>query len=260
MTAIPDAADFTGAAVTEGGFKTAITNLRSYLTGMFGTDGTTATALSTLGAQADLDVVSQGDAEAGTAEDERVWTAQRVAQAIAAQAIAQGVHTQWLPASSWRPTESNGAEALAGSETTAGRPDIVGYAFDASTDEHIQLKIVFPKSWNGGTITMKPFWESAAADTDGVAWAFQGVTIGDGDTMDVAYGTAVVVTDDAQSTAEDLYIGGWSAAITIDNATAEELTVIRCFRDVSDANDDMAEDAVFIGALLRYTVNAADDS
>lgn len=36
--------------------------------------------------QADLDVVSQGDAEAGTATDERIWTAERVAQAIAALA------------------------------------------------------------------------------------------------------------------------------------------------------------------------------
>lgn len=36
--------------------------------------------------QADLDVVSQGDAEAGTATNERIWTAERVAQAIAALA------------------------------------------------------------------------------------------------------------------------------------------------------------------------------
>lgn len=38
--------------------------------------------------QEDLDVVSQVDAEAGTATDERVWTAERVNQAI--QALAPG--------------------------------------------------------------------------------------------------------------------------------------------------------------------------
>lgn len=47
-------------------------------------DANVATMLVTLGAQADLDVVSQVDAEAGSATDERVWTAQRVGQAIAA--------------------------------------------------------------------------------------------------------------------------------------------------------------------------------
>jgi len=43
-----------------------------------------ATALTNLGAQADLDVPSQAEAEAGTATIERVWTAERVKQAIAA--------------------------------------------------------------------------------------------------------------------------------------------------------------------------------
>lgn len=47
-------------------------------------DTTAAAARTTLGAQADLDVPSQAEAEAGTATTERVWTAQRVGQAIAA--------------------------------------------------------------------------------------------------------------------------------------------------------------------------------
>ena len=47
-------------------------------------DADAATARGTLGAQADLDVPSQSEAEAGTATDERVWTAQRIRQAIEA--------------------------------------------------------------------------------------------------------------------------------------------------------------------------------
>lgn len=50
MTALPASTDFTGAAITEAQFKTAISDLRSYLAGLFGTDGTAATAISTLGA------------------------------------------------------------------------------------------------------------------------------------------------------------------------------------------------------------------
>lgn len=50
MTALPAAADFTGAAITEGQFKTAITDQRAFLAGLFGADGTQATALATLGA------------------------------------------------------------------------------------------------------------------------------------------------------------------------------------------------------------------
>ena len=49
-TSLPAAADFTGAAVTEGDFKAAITDLRAYLNELFGANGETATALGTLGA------------------------------------------------------------------------------------------------------------------------------------------------------------------------------------------------------------------
>lgn len=50
MTALPPSSDFTDSAVTEGGFKTAITNLRDYLSGLFGTTGNIITALVALGA------------------------------------------------------------------------------------------------------------------------------------------------------------------------------------------------------------------
>lgn len=49
MTALPATTDWTGGAITEGGFKTAQGNLHDYLAGLLGTDGTQATALSTIG-------------------------------------------------------------------------------------------------------------------------------------------------------------------------------------------------------------------
>jgi hypothetical protein len=49
-TALPATIAWTGAAVTEGGFKTAQGQLRDYLSFLFGDDGTKATAIATLGA------------------------------------------------------------------------------------------------------------------------------------------------------------------------------------------------------------------
>lgn len=49
-TALPAASAFTGAAVTEGDFKSALTAMRDYLSGLLGADGITATGLATLGA------------------------------------------------------------------------------------------------------------------------------------------------------------------------------------------------------------------
>jgi hypothetical protein len=79
--------------------------------------------------------------------------------------------------------------------------------------------------------------------------------------MDVAYGTGVVVTDDAQSTNEDLYVTAESGAVTIAGSpAADELTFFRIYRDVSDGNDDMAEDAQLIGCKILYSISAENDS
>ena len=53
MTALPAATDFTGASVTEGQFKAAITDQRAFLAGLLGADGLPATARTTLGLSAD---------------------------------------------------------------------------------------------------------------------------------------------------------------------------------------------------------------
>ena len=50
MPAIPSIASFTGASVTEGEFKTALSNLHPFLTGLLGTDGTQAGAQAAMGA------------------------------------------------------------------------------------------------------------------------------------------------------------------------------------------------------------------
>ncbi len=179
---------------------------------------------------------------------------------LSANAIEQGKHTIFIPAGAMRPTVSNGCAILAEVETTAGRPDLQVLDFDATADEHAQFGIAFPKSWDEGTVTFRAFWTSTATDTDGVAWALQGVATANDDTMDVAYGTAVVVTDDNISAAEDMLVTAESAAITIAGApAADEMVHFRLFRDVSDAADTMTEDARLIGIQVFYTLDAGTD-
>jgi len=172
-----------------------------------------------------------------------------------------GKETIFVPAAAMTPTASNGCASLTTAETTSGRPDMNVLDFDASSDEHAQFQIAFPKSWNEGTVTFQAFWTTTATDTDGVAWGLQGVAVSDNDTIDVAYGTAVVVTDDALSAAEDLCVTAESGAITIAGSpAAADMCFFRIFRDVSDANDDMAEDARLIGIKLFFTTDAANDA
>ena len=203
-----------------------------------------------------VELATDAETVTGTATDRAVTPAN-----VKAAYVKQGVHTIFIPAGAMSPTVSNGCAALAQVETTAGRPDLNVLDFDATADEHAQFQVAFPESWNEGTVTFRAFWTTTATDTDGVAWGLQGVAVSDGDTADVAYGTAVVVTDDAQSAAEDVLVTDWSGDVTIAGTPAAgDMSFFRVFRDVSDANDDMTEDARLIGIQMRYTVNAADDS
>jgi hypothetical protein len=173
----------------------------------------------------------------------------------------QGLETIWVPAAAMTPTVSNGCAALAKAETTSGRPDMVVLDFDASADEHAQFQISMPKSWDEGTITFQVFHTTTATDTDGVAWGLQAVACSDGDTIDVAYGTPIVVTDAYQSTAEDLYVTAVSSAVTVGGSPAAgDAIFFRIFRDVSDAADTATEDARLIGVKIFFTTNAADDT
>jgi len=167
-----------------------------------------------------------------------------------------GKQSMWIPAAAMYPTASNGCAAIAAAETTAGRPDMYTLDFDASSDENAQFSVAMPSYWNEGTVTFQVYWTTAATDTDGVAWALSGVACSDNDTIDVAFGTAVVVTDDALGAAEDLCVTAESGAVTLAGSPAAgDLAYFNILRDVSDSNDDMAEDARLIGIKLFYTVD-----
>ena len=170
-----------------------------------------------------------------------------------------GLQTIWVPAAAMRPTVSNGCAAITDVETTAGRPDMQVLDFDTSADEHAQFQILFPKSWNEGTITFRVAWTTTATDTGTLAWGLQGVAVGDGDTIDVAYGTAVVVSDAGQSTAEDLYLTAESGDVTIAGSPAvDQVCYFRIFRDISA--DAMEEDARLMGVRILWSTNAGNDA
>ena len=158
------------------------------------------------------------------------------------------------------PTASNGCSILTTVETTSGRPDMNVLDFDKDSDEHAQFTVAFPKSWNEGTITFQVFWSSNAS-SDGCSWGLQGVAVGDNDTIDVAYGSAVVVDDSALGAVEEICVSPESGAVTIAGSPAvDQLCYFRIFRDVSDGNDTMAADGRLHGIKVFYTTDAANDA
>ena len=171
-----------------------------------------------------------------------------------------GKETMWIPASAMYAATTNGAEA-AQAETTATRPDMKTLNFDASTDEFAQFSVAMPKSWNEGTITFQVYWTSASTNTGNVIWGLQGVACADSDTIDVAYGTAVTVTDAGIGTAEDQHISSESGAVTVAGSPAAgELTYFQVLRDANAGGDTFSADAKLLGVKIFFTTDAANDA
>lgn len=175
-------------------------------------------------------------------------------------AMGQGLHTIWVPAGAMVASATSGA-ASASVEAATNDVNYKVFDFDASADEHVCFAIMMPKGWNEGTITFQVTWTTTGAVTTGVAWGLQAVAVSDNETIDASWGTPVVVTDDAQSAAGEAYVTSVSSAVTVGGSPADgDIVFFRLFRDVSDANDDMTQDARLLGVKIHYTTNAATDA
>jgi hypothetical protein len=170
-----------------------------------------------------------------------------------------GKETMWVPASAMYGATTNGADAQQ-VETTATRPDMNVLDFDPSTAEYAQFSVGFPKSWNAGTVTFQVYWTPSTTNTGNCIFGLQGVSCGDSDTIDVAYGTAAEVTDAGIGTVEDQQITSESGAVTISNAGDGEQTYFQLYRDAADGSDTFTGDARVLGIRLFFTTDLANDA
>jgi hypothetical protein len=171
-----------------------------------------------------------------------------------------GLETMWVPAAAMYGATTNPADAQQ-VETTATRPDMKVLDFDASTDEFAQFSVAFPKSWNEGTITYQVYWTPSSTNTGNCLYLLAGVAIGDGDTIDVSYGTPVTITDAGIGTVEDQQVSAVSSAVTIAGSPAvDQQTYFQLQRNASSGSDTFTGDARVLGIKIFFTTDAANDA
>ena len=171
-----------------------------------------------------------------------------------------GLETMWVPAAAMYGATTNGAAAEQ-VETTATRPDMKVLDFDAGTDEFAQFSVAFPKSWNEGTVTYQVYWTPASTNTGNCIFGLQGVSCGDSDTIDIAYGTAINITDAGIGTIEDQQVSAVSSAVTIAGSPAvDQQTYFQLFRDANAGGDTFSADARVLGIKIFFTTDAANDA
>jgi hypothetical protein len=171
-----------------------------------------------------------------------------------------GKETIWIPAPAmYGPTTNPADSALV--ETTAIRPDLNVFDFDASTKQYTQFTIGMPKSWNEGTLTYQVYWSPSTTNTGNAIFGLQAVACADGDTIDVAYGTAIEVTDAGIGTVEDQQITSESSAMTVAGSPAAgEQSYFQLYRDAADGSDTFTGECRVLGIKLFFTTDAANDA
>jgi hypothetical protein len=170
-----------------------------------------------------------------------------------------GKETIWVPAQAMYAATTNGADAEQ-VETTATRPDLKVFDFDASTKQFTQFSIAMPKSWNEGTLTYQVYWSPSTTNTGDAIFGLQAVACADSDTIDVAFGTAVNITDAGIGTVEDQQITSESGAMTVAGTPAAgEQTYFQFFRDAADGSDTFTGECRVLGIKLFFTTDAAND-
>jgi len=172
---------------------------------------------------------------------------------------AVGKQTIWVPALAMYPTTNNGCAALAQVNISDQKPEVKSLDFDASTDEYAQFAVVFPKSWNEGTVTFRTYWTVTGTNTGTVCFQVAGVAVSSDDPFGATFGTQVANTALAASgTANDLMVNVESGAVTIGGSPAVgDQIFFQINRDISA--DDQTADARLVGIKLFFTTNAQND-
>ena len=169
-----------------------------------------------------------------------------------------GLETIYVPAAAMYPNTTNGSSDLEQVELSNG-PELKCLDFAAAADDFAQFTVIFPKSWNEGTVTFQAFWTVTGTNTGTVAWGLSGISFADNAVINTAFGTQVVATAKAFSgTSNDMTVSAVSGAVTISNAAVDTQTYFQVSRDVSA--DSQSGAARLLGIKLFFTTNAANDA
>jgi hypothetical protein len=165
-----------------------------------------------------------------------------------------------LTAAGGVPTTTSGCASPA--KVEAGTNDVDYYVldFDATSTEYAVWNVVMPDNYDGGTVTAKFYWTSAAGGAGGtVVWGLAGRAFADDEAIDQAFGTAQEVSDDWIANG-DVHVTSATAAITLGGTPAGgEYVVFRVYRDPGDASDDLTGDARLMAVKIEYGINAYSD-
>jgi len=140
---------------------------------------------------------------------------------------------------------------------SSGNGKVTVRKFDDASDEDLTANwsVPFDIDTTAGISYAVEFivTEATAMSSEGVSFFLQGYSSGLGDSISGSFGTAVESNKTGRSDPQyDLVRTSWSTTVTVTGLAAGDKAFLNWYRDVSDANDDYAQDVGPTGIWIRY--------
>jgi hypothetical protein len=150
----------------------------------------------------------------------------------------------------WVPVDISAGALIASGTTPCGTPTGLEQAtnkhnyktcsFSNSAKSYGWFNFLLPAGYTGGTIKGYVNWFSDGTTSNGVRFGLQGNAIGDNESLDPTWGTAVEVTDNATGTANRHLKTSIMDAITLGGTpTAGKMCSMRIYRDPIHGDDNL---------------------
>lgn len=175
--------------------------------------------------------------------------------------LRQGSFNLSLPAGAWLPRTTNPCAAAALAESTTNKRMREFLAFDGTSREYAQLEHMMPKSYSGGAIKFRVHWECSGTTSGDVVFGLQGAALADNEDIDMAWGTAVEVSDSHNGSGKRM-VTAWSGNMTPSGTPAgAEGLGLQFYRKSDDVTDTInGIDVQVLAVEILFPLNAADDS
>lgn len=173
-----------------------------------------------------------------------------------------GLHDIYLDAGAFIPVDA-GALATRIVDTGADQKAFAYIPFAQGVNTFATAKLVLPRNYNNGTITVVFYWTDDSILATNVVWGVSAAAFSDGGGLGLAYGTEVTVTDTASAVTNVQHQSPRTAAVTLNHVSTQadsDLIILKVQRRGADAGDTFLDEAQLLGISVEITTDAAVSS
>lgn len=161
-----------------------------------------------------------------------------------------------IVAQAWKNADTSGCSAPSNIELATNKMNISAISFNYDQKRYACAAFDLPFYYDGGAIDAYITWYSTGTTSSGVRLGLQMASVGDNESYDTAFGTAVEVTDNATGTAyKRLSTSILSGIVPSGTPAGGKSLELRLYRDPTHGDDNLNEVIYITSVRLLVPIN-----